>query len=69
MRVLYYGLALLLLAPLSAHANTPSSLEELLETSVKHYPKIAQAKAKREAVANISELWMTLDLKFYQFIS
>lgn len=49
MRAVRCLLALILLAPLGAQAKGPASLEELLEASLRHYPKIQEAKAKREA--------------------
>lgn len=49
MRALRFCLVLVMLAPCGAQAKAPASLEALLEASLKHYPKIQEAQAKREA--------------------
>lgn len=50
MRRARYVLCFALLAmPLAAGATSPVSLDELLQSSIKHFPKIQQAKASRDA--------------------
>lgn len=49
MRAALTGFACMLLLPCVAFAKSPATLEQLLEVSLKHFPKIQEAKAKRDA--------------------
>lgn len=49
MRAALTGVACMVLFPWLALAKSPATLDQLLEVSLKHYPKIQEAKAKRDA--------------------
>jgi outer membrane protein TolC len=49
MRLRVRIIMLMVFLPVVAHATSPASLDELLAVSLAHYPKIQEAKAKRDA--------------------